>query len=444
MDKRIGRAWMGLSAAGVVLACTCALTGILGVWWLAHRASLPPQPTRVSVADGYIAYVGEDSNIYTIAPDGSHRQAVTHDQSATMAPYNALAWSPDGRLAFASSTDTGSALFTSQPDGSDRTRVFAGGPNVAPFYLYWSPSGERLAFLTPSQSDRLALWIAKSQEADSAQTIAEGSPSYFSWAPDSESLLIHISVQGESNDTRMVIFDPDQSTLTELSDEPGGFQAPAWSPTTRRFLFARQTSHQVNELVIAEGDDRRVLASSRTGLAFAWSPRGDHIAYSIPNAMEDLLYGSVTVIDPEGKEYRVVAQGQIVGFFWSPTGKQLAVLNLNPSGQERQGRTTRTRAGAAPAPQSADVQLAWSVVNIADGTSVDFPSFRPTDPFLLLIPYFDQYAQSLSLWSPDGRYLVYADMDERNRPSVRVLDTLRPQQPAQRLVEGTFAAWSWH
>jgi hypothetical protein len=98
----------------------------------------------------------------------------------------------------------------------------------------------------------------------------------------------------------------------------------------------------------------------------------------------------------------------------------------------------------SPVSQSSDLRLAWSVVNVAEGAAVDFPPFRPTDAFLLLIPYFDQYAQSLSLWSPDGQQLVYADIDDRQTASVQVLDTTQPNQPARRLASGTFAAWSWH
>lgn len=445
MDERMRRIWVGLTTAGVILACACAAVGIWGVWWSAHRASLSSSLAPGSASSGRIAYVGTDGNIYTVVPDGTRLEAVTRNQPAGTDRYNALAWSSDGRLAFASSTDEGSTLFTAQSDGTERTRVFSGGPDAAPFYLYWSPNGQQLAFLTPSQSDQLTLWIANGHASDSAQTIAQGSPSYFSWASNSQSLLMHIGrPQGAPNDTHMAIFDPGQSMLVELPDTPGGFQAPAWSPNSRQFLFARQGSQRTSELVLAEGDDRRVLASSRTGMAFAWSPAGDRIAFATPDPVEALLYGSVVVIDLEGKERRVVAQGQIMAFFWSPDGKRLAVLNFDPGSQEQQGHTIPVRAGVAPRLQSADMGLAWSVVNLADGTSIDFASFQPTEPFLLLVPYFDQYAQSLSLWSPDGRYLVYADVDDRSQASIRVLDTLEPLQPARRLAEGTFAAWSWH
>jgi hypothetical protein len=99
-----------------------------------------------------------------------------------------------------------------------------------------------------------------------------------------------------------------------------------------------------------------------------------------------------------------------------------------------QGRLTPARWNLSPAPQSSSLRLAWSVIHVADGAASDFPSFRPTDAFLLLLPYFDQYAQSLSLWSPDGRQLVYADVDERQEASVRVLDTTQLNQPTRRLA----------
>jgi len=140
----------------------------------------------------------------------------------------------------------------------------------------------------------------------------------------------------------------------------------------------------------------------------------------------------------------VVAQGQIMAFFWSPDGKRLAVLNFDPGGQERQGRTIPVRAGVAPWPQSADMGLAWSVVNLSDGTLVDYASFQPPSHFycsfhtLINMPNRSRYGLRMA------RYLAMADVDDRNQASIRVLDTLQPLQPARRLAEGTFAAWSWH
>jgi hypothetical protein len=139
-----------------------------------------------------------------------------------------------------------------------------------------------------------------------------------------------------------------------------------------------------------------------------------------------------------------MAEGQVAAFFWSPDGERLAVLEIDMSQQGPQGRVVPARWNPSLLPQSSPVRLQWRVINMADGATADFPSFHPTDAFLFLIPYFDQYAQSLSLWSPDGQSLIYADLDDRNAASIRVLDATQPNQPASRLALGTFAAWSWH
>jgi TolB protein len=436
--------WTGLSVVGLMLVCACTAIGIFGVWWLAHLNDSTPSPVQQAQAGGRIAYLGTDSNIYTIAPDGRNLQTVTRDLPANGTTYESLAWASDGRLAFSLRSDEDSALYTSEPDGSGQTRIYSGGPEAVPFYLYWSPDSQWITFLTSSRSG-VDLHMADSRADDSSEVIAQGSPSYFSWSPDSQSLLLHIGgARRDSSAASLATFRPDSSALTELPDAPGVFQAPAWSPDGQRFLFVRETQNKTDELVLAEGDNRRVLASSRTGLIFVWSPRGDRIAFATPNLQDSFLYDSVIVTDLEGQKQRAVARDNIAAFFWSPDGERIAVLGLDSTRLNPEGRLVPVRGSVMPVPQSANVKLTWSVTNVADGTFVTFPPFTPTDSFLQVVPYFDQYAQSLSLWSPDGRYLLFADTDEFDRPTIRVLDTTQPPLPARRLAEGTLAVWSWH
>jgi TolB protein len=440
---------MALAAVLVMLACACSAIGVIGVWSL-DQWIRQPRPTRQASAiartsiPGLIAYVGQDGNIYTMAADGGDRQAITQNRPAGGSEYNTLAWSADGQLAFTTSAEDESALFIIGPGGKS-ARVYSGNASAAPFYLYWSPDGQRIAFLTPSQRGQMALWLADSRDDDSAQTIATGAPSYFSWSPDSQSLLMHIGgAQSISADARVAIFQTQPANTINLPDTPGGFQAPAWAPDGQHFLLARELENGNDELVLGQGDDRRVLASSRTGIVFNWSPQGNQIAFARPSSPISSVYESVIVLDLDSQAQRVMTRGVIVAFFWSPDGTHLAVLNIDESSRRPQGRAIPSRRQAMPSSQSSEVRLAWSVIDVADGTSLDFPSFRPTDSFLFLIPYFDQYAQSLSLWSPDSRYLVFAGLDERSRPSVHIVDSTQPWQPAQRLAEGTFAIWSWH
>ena len=57
--------------------------------------------------------------------------------------------------------------------------------------------------------------------------------------------------------------------------------------------------------------------------------------------------------------------------------------------------------------------------------------------------FFDQFARSHSLWSPDGRYVVYGASDTLGQPSVLLVDTRNPGQPIK-VATGTFGVWSWN
>jgi hypothetical protein len=62
----------------------------------------------------------------------------------------------------------------------------------------------------------------------------------------------------------------------------------------------------------------------------------------------------------------------------------------------------------------------------------------------MLIGSFNQYAQSHQLWSPDGRYLTYADRDRGLVERVWLVDTWAEKGAPPILVDkGVIAVWSW-
>ncbi len=77
-----------------------------------------------------------------------------------------------------------------------------------------------------------------------------------------------------------------------------------------------------------------------------------------------------------------------------------------------------------------------------DGEPRPLAAFRPTRSFLFIVPYFDQYAQSIRFWSPDGRYLVYSDQETSRQAGIWVADAVG-EEPPRRLADGTLAIWSW-
>jgi Tol biopolymer transport system component len=61
-----------------------------------------------------------------------------------------------------------------------------------------------------------------------------------------------------------------------------------------------------------------------------------------------------------------------------------------------------------------------------------------------MVHSFAQYAQSHRFWSPDGRYLVYADRDDGDADRVWLVDTAAEKGTDPILVdEGSIGVWSW-
>lgn len=183
--------------------------------------------------------------------------------------------------------------------------------------------------------------------------------------------------------------------------EGGEASAPRWSPDGRRLLLVRGRGMAAELYVMAAegGPPHRLTSNARPEAGATWSPRGTHVAYSLPRAL-----GAGGALDPrEPEEVRVVevATGDdhavADGFdpAWSADGARLAYAT---NGQRR---------GDAPVGPSlnaihmvdADGRNDRAVLAI-DGVPKDLEPryglpFRPAT-FRLRAP----------AWSPDGRLLA--------------------------------------
>ena len=110
----------------------------------------------------------------------------------------------------------------------------------------------------------------------------------------------------------------------------------------------------------------------------------------------------------------------MLAFFWSPDGTKLAFLAV-----ERVGDS---------------VQLRWRVW---DGTETRaFGALTPSRVFLEeYLPFFDQYAQSMTLWSPDSTAFAYAGANEEGVSGIWVQELAGNKLPV-RVSDGVFVAWS--
>jgi TolB protein len=440
-DEQSPSSYAPFIALAVVLALfVLALIGVL-VGALIIVALMPSAPSpAVTTNDNVTALnrlaVIADSKIYTINPDGSDRVDLAHSGRV---PTAAVIWSHDGqRLIFTASERNQSHVNSSLVDGQEPRVLYEADLDREPFYLYGSPDDQHVAFLATDPLEGMQLHLAETDRPNSARSAVTGEPNYSSWSPDSQSLLVHIG--GTRAEAYVGTYDLSAAATQLIETQPAAFQAPFWSPIGQaQWLYARQ-SEADNQLVISDATGVRPLTEFDGGITFGWSPDGRRVAYAI-NTPDSFLYQGLTVIDLEDSASKVVFKGNVLAFFWSPAGTKLAYLTgalVEPSSIGRAGGL------AAPArAQRRTLQVTWHVFDLDHDRTIDLNTFEPTESFLYLIQYFDQFAQSVALWSPDSRSLVYTGQPLIGERGVYVIDAQDAAAP--RFVgPGDFAIWSWH
>jgi TolB protein len=211
-----------------------------------------------------------------------------------------------------------------------------------------------------------------------------------------------------------------------FADAPGGFRAPAWAQSGGRIAYA-SLGGGVSLLSVRDlaGQVTRI-ASSTTDLAFNWSPAGDWLAFASADSLRPGIYQSLEVAHPDGSERHRLSQDPLVAFYWSPDGKRIAIVGVDSAAQS----------------------LTWSVIGVDGKNGRTVASFLPSSDFGFQLPFFDQYAQSTSVWSADGRRLVFGSDGGGQRLNgssqgerVMVVD-VEGQTSAAPVAQGGAAVWS--
>jgi TolB protein len=134
--------------------------------------------------------------------------------------------------------------------------------------------------------------------------------------------------------------------------------------------------------------------------------------------------------------------GQVVGFFWSSTGKTIAVLRLsNPGDTVTEAAAPATAVQAVARVAVAGIAVRLSFVNVADGTATPDRLVRVSDLFVnQVLPFFDQYALSHRFWAPDDGAIVLPIVDDHE---VTHLYEIPPDGSDAHLVAtGAMGSWS--
>jgi Tol biopolymer transport system component len=438
---------------GGLIATSIWITGTL----VQPRPIETAQPVEVKTDQARLAVIDND-RIYTIEPDGSNLTSITTQGNPVL---NALIWSRDNtRLIYATTEGDVGQLISVKADDSDSIVLYESDQARVPFYFYGSPDDRQIAFLQsdPTAGD-LRLQLAATSPISTAQstpavkhavrTVALGRPDYFSWSPQSDALLLHIG--GTSGSAVISTYQLGEAAPQKIATDPANFQAPMWSPIDQRLLYAREYL-EGGQLIVADGVNETQVLTFPVGLAFNWSPDGQYIA-TAHNDLVHFTYNTLSIIDSAGHNAHTYFEGEIVAFFWSPDSQRLAYLTgafVEPEITGKAGRLsaprldgTPLRVRAAAVGQQPEFNFTWHVIDLQTQRTIDLINFAPGREYENLLNYFDQYAQSIQVWSPDSRSLVFVGASFKQERGVYVIDATQVNAAAQFVGPGEFATWSW-
>ena len=399
---------------------------------------------RALQSRGRIAFVGPDGNVQTADQSGGNGGAITADAGPgadrrAVVRYSLPTWAGGSRrIAFARTELTRSAV-TTEIVVSDAT-VGRGAEAVWRssdhrfIYLSWSPDGRKITLLSevltqPAQLELGLIDVA----AGSYSALVVGQPYYWAWLPDSQTLLSHVG--GDSRQSRaarlqLVVADPAAKGAGEAVGAPynlrlAAFQSPAVTPDGQHMVLVTAEGNRARlALRTVHGGEEYHLADV-SGLAyFDIAPSGRYVAVLQTNAPAPTAASTLSLYDIRDRGRREqdhtpppssIDQPNALAFFWSPNSRQIAYL---APAQPENGQLTIESMFAIEQP----IYLELRVADVGTGQSRALTVFPVTEEYFRnVLPFFDQYQRSATIWSPNSRYVTFSAMTSGGFPGVFVI-----------------------
>lgn len=407
-------------------------------------------PTAWVAASGLnlIAYVDGAGDLYVIQPDGKGRRKLASGELLQPVAFSAQfgsgpdfyswpVWSPDGNLLasfrFFSGEETRTdALYIFDVTTSQVLNAYK-EPGLQPIYAYWAPNSQQLAVLLggPGPVFSLGLWPLSGSQRP--KTVAQGKPFYFDWRADAQALVVHTindAYESEAKDGHLVSLVNLKSGERQIvSNAPAAFGPPSWSRDGKWLAYGDEIKAENKARLMiapANGGKAKSFGALPPRITLEWSPTQPLLAVGMAASEEDPLLEELRLVDVSSGKTRTLVKDRFGAFFWSPNGERLLYAK-----QKRADLWT------------------WVVVEVKDGKSQEVVDFLPSRPFVVIFEFFDQYALSHRVWSPDSKHFVFAGSvgPDANpaaafrSPTVYAVEAVAQATPKP-LSDGHVAFWS--
>lgn len=250
-----------------------------------------------------------------------------------------------------------------------------------PHYAQWNPQGMDVCYVMPA-GRTLAARVWRAGDAES-RTLTGGMPIFTAWMPTGDRLAVH-------HGNELAIFTAASGERQLISANAGGFRVPAISQSGRWVAYAEVSGETaVVHVYDTESAETRRVGEFGGGVVLGFRPGTEVLTVAGARPGGSRLAAGMHCADlgaPSGGIEPLV-RGPVMAFWWAPAGDRLAVLA--PGGLS-DGR----------------VQVRF---HDAEGSAVGaMESLSLSNDMRTLVSFFDQFALSHPLWSPDGRHFTLA------------------------------------
>jgi Tol biopolymer transport system component len=379
------------------------------------------EPELVS---GSVVFAGMDGNLHVAHGRGEVLQITRSARTADRAVSGAYGWSGD-RVVYGvqeRSSDGGvtGTVYSVVPGGQSRRLVRR--RNFAPFFIFPSPDDTRVAYLGSIVGEASLLMGSIAFTGRDEIVHGTGAPFYAAWSPDGKTLMTHVGTAAGPARSAMQFQSVEHLLAGDAPDRvldlrAGNFQSPAYSADGRSIAVALAERGVSTVSVLSPSGDRVMDLAPLEGIAaLAWSPVGNNLAFvdgsQLPTGG---IFGPLWIVDPDRRNLRRVAD-RVSTFFWSPDGTKILYFEPFFAGSGATGALIY-RVG---------------LFRVSEDTPESVGVLRPSEAFVRqIVPFFDQYLQACTIWSPDSRLVVINSARTDGTSVIHLVDTERRRSGSQ-------------